>query len=152
MALKHLTARDMVSRWDMIEAHPRATATMAAQFLDSMRLRFPFPISPSRPMAVPSSGPTSGLCAGSSASSCSCCRRAPRSSTVTWRAQRTHTEEFYEAYDRELELVPLNQALLEWKQVYDYLRPHQSLDGRTPAAYIDQCYPNSVSSALSRMY
>ena len=44
VVLKHFTARDVVSRWDVIEVHTRATSTLAAQFLDSMRRRFPFPI------------------------------------------------------------------------------------------------------------
>ena len=44
VVLKHFTARDVVSRWDVLEVHTRATSTLAAQFLDSMRRRFPFPI------------------------------------------------------------------------------------------------------------
>ena len=44
VVLKHFTARDVVSRWDVIEVHTRATSSLAAQFLGSMRRRFPFPI------------------------------------------------------------------------------------------------------------
>ena len=44
VVLKHFTARDVVSRWDVIEVHTRATSRLAAHFLDSMRRRFPFPI------------------------------------------------------------------------------------------------------------
>ena len=44
VVLKHFTARDVVSRWDVLEVHTRATSTLAARFLDSMRRRFPFPI------------------------------------------------------------------------------------------------------------
>jgi putative transposase len=40
---KQFTAR-VVSRWDVIQAHTRATATTAAQFLDSSLHRMPFPI------------------------------------------------------------------------------------------------------------
>jgi|FLYL01.1.fsa_nt_gi hypothetical protein len=36
------TARDMVSRWDVLEVHTRATA--AAGFLKTLRQRMPFPI------------------------------------------------------------------------------------------------------------
>ena len=35
VVLKHFTARDIVSRWDVLEAHTRATATTAAGFLDA---------------------------------------------------------------------------------------------------------------------
>ena len=44
VVLKHFTARDVVSRWDVIEVHTRSTSTLAAQFLHAMRRRFPFPI------------------------------------------------------------------------------------------------------------
>ena len=44
VVLKHFTARDVVSRWDVIEAHTRATATTAAGFLDRLLLRMPFPV------------------------------------------------------------------------------------------------------------
>ena len=42
--VKQFTARDVVSRWDVIEAHSRATASLAAQFLDTLQQRMPFPI------------------------------------------------------------------------------------------------------------
>ena len=42
--LKHFTARDIVSRWDVLEAHTRATATTAARFLDRFVARMPFPV------------------------------------------------------------------------------------------------------------
>ncbi len=42
--LKHFTARDVVSRYDVLEAHTRATARRAAQFLDSLQRRMPFPV------------------------------------------------------------------------------------------------------------
>ncbi len=34
----------MVSRWDVLEAYWRATAALAAQFLDTVQARMPFPI------------------------------------------------------------------------------------------------------------
>jgi len=41
---KQFTARDVVSRWDVIQAHTRATASTAAQFLETLLHRMPFPI------------------------------------------------------------------------------------------------------------
>ena len=41
---KQFTARDVVSRWDVIQAHGRATAANAAQFLETLLHRMPFPI------------------------------------------------------------------------------------------------------------
>ncbi|MFH1140408.1 MAG: hypothetical protein V1724_01775 [Chloroflexota bacterium] len=44
VVLKHFTARDVVSRWDVIGVHTRATATTAAGFLDRLLQRMPFPV------------------------------------------------------------------------------------------------------------
>ncbi len=56
MVLKHFTARDVDSRWDVIEVHTRATAKTASAFLDAIQERMPFPPSgQSRWTAVASS-------------------------------------------------------------------------------------------------
>ena len=44
VVLKHFTARDIVSRWDVLEAHTRATDTTAAGFFDRLVARMPFPV------------------------------------------------------------------------------------------------------------
>jgi transposase-like protein len=41
---KHFSARDVVSRWDVVEVHSRATSLAAARFLDTLLERFPFPV------------------------------------------------------------------------------------------------------------
>ena len=41
VVLKHFTARDVISRWDVIDVHSRATA---CHFLDNLQERMPFPI------------------------------------------------------------------------------------------------------------
>ena len=42
--LKHFTARDVISRWDVLEAHTRATSNTASGFIDVLLKRMPFPI------------------------------------------------------------------------------------------------------------
>ena len=44
VVLKQFTARDVISRWDVIEVHSRATATTAAHFLDVLKERMPFSV------------------------------------------------------------------------------------------------------------
>ena len=44
VVLKHFTARDVISRWDVLEVHTRATATTARAFLDTLQVRLPFPL------------------------------------------------------------------------------------------------------------
>lgn len=42
--LKHFTARDVVSRWEALSVHTRVTASMATQFLHTLKERLTFPI------------------------------------------------------------------------------------------------------------
>jgi len=42
--LKHFTAHDIISRWDVVSVHSRASASTAAHFLDTLESRMPFPV------------------------------------------------------------------------------------------------------------
>ncbi len=53
--------------------------------------------------------------------------RSPKLHGHVERAQSTHTEEFYEVTEANLEIGELNQALLKWEKVYNTVRPHQAL-------------------------
>ena len=152
MVLKHFTARDVVSRWDVLEVHTRATSALAAGFLGSLCQRLPFPIK-----AIQVDGGSEFQAAFEQA-----CQelgimlfvlppRSPKLNGHVERAQRTHTEEFYELYQGDLEIAPLNRALLAWENTYNTVRPHYSLDGRTPAEYLQQCHPDLVPVQLSHM-
>lgn len=44
LVYKNFVARDVVSRWDVLEVHSRATAQAAASFLDRVLERMPFPV------------------------------------------------------------------------------------------------------------
>jgi hypothetical protein len=44
MSLKQFTARDVISRWDVIEARRRATATTAKEFIETLEQRMPFKV------------------------------------------------------------------------------------------------------------
>jgi len=135
--LKHFTARDVVSRWDALGVYRGATATTAAQFLAGIARRLPFPI-----RAIQVDGGSEFAAAFEQL----CCQRGirlfvlpPRSPQLNGhveRAQRTHTEEFYECYDGDLELTALRPALHQWEHVYNTVRPHQALGYLTPAEYL----------------
>jgi transposase InsO family protein len=140
--IKHFTARDVVSRWDVVEAHTRATATTASRFLDTLQQRLPFGLK-----ALQVDG-GSEFAAGFEAE----CQqrgirlfvlppRSPKLNGCVERAHRTHTEEFYEVCDGDVEMAPLNHALQDWERIYNTIRPHYALDGRTPVEYLRQCHP-----------
>lgn len=153
MILKHFTARDVISRWDVLEVHSRATAITAAGFLDSLKKRMPFPIK-----AIQVDGGSEFHASFEQA-----CKergfhlfvlppRSPKLNGCVERANRTHREQFYELYDGDLSLPSLNQALKAWEKLYNTFRPHQALDGRTPAEYLKQCHPEIASNVqLSHM-
>jgi len=137
LTLKHFTARDVVSRYDVVEVHTRARASTAAGFLDTLQARMPFPIK-----AVQVDGGSEFQAEFELA-----CRekklllyvlppRSPKLNGAVERAQRTHTEEFYELYDGDMATGPLNEALQAWEQVYNHIRPHQALGYLTPAEYL----------------
>jgi putative transposase len=140
LVLKHFTARDVISKWDILEAHTRASSNTAAAFIDTLLRRMPFPVKVIQ---------VDGGSEFQDAFEEECQRRGiklyvlpPRSPKLNGhveRAQRTHTEEFYEVTDTTFDIPELNQALLKWEQVYNTVRPHQALGYLTPQQFLE-CY------------
>ncbi|MCD6452686.1 MAG: integrase core domain-containing protein [Dehalococcoidales bacterium] len=64
--------------------------------------------------------------------------RLPKLNSHVERAQRTHTEEFYEVTDASFELPELNKTLLKWEEVYNTIRHHQALGYLTPLEFLEQ--------------
>jgi putative transposase len=137
--LKHFTARDVVSRWDVLGVYTRASATTAALFLDDLLQRAPFPI-----RAIQVDG-GSEFKAGFEAA---CQERgiqlfvlppsSPKLNGCVERGNRTHREEFYQLYDLDWTVAGLRPELLHWEAVYNTIRPHTSLGYLTPQEYITQ--------------
>ncbi len=137
VTLKHFTARDVVSRRDVLEVHSRATASAAATFLDAIETRMPFPV---RAIQV------DGGSEFQAQFETECQRRriqlfvlpprSPKLNGSVERAQRTHTEEFYEVWDLDWTVTALNRKLRAWEEIYNTVRPHQSLGYRTPHQYL----------------
>jgi putative transposase len=150
LVLKHFTARDVISKWDVLEAHTRASSHTAAAFIDTLLRRMPFPIK-----VIQVDG-------GSEFQDCfeeECQRRGiklfvlpPRSPKLNGhveRAQRTYTEEFYEVTDTSFEIAELNRALLEWEMVYNTVRPHQALGYLTPKEFLKLHQRNKRKEGVS---
>lgn len=135
--IKHFSARDVVSRWDVVEVSSRATASAAARFITSIQARMPFPVK-----AIQVDG-------GSEFQSVfeeTCQRlgirlfvlppRSPKLNGHVERANRTHAEEFYEVTDSDFDIQSLNPALQHWEKTYNTIRPHQALHYLTPHQYL----------------
>jgi len=151
-AVKHFTARDVISRWDVLEAHQRATANTAAEFLETLLARMPFQVK-----AIQVDGGSEYRAGFEEA-----CQRlslrlfvlpphSPKLNGRVERAHRTHLEEFYAVIPDSAQLDKLNIALYKWERVYNQIRPHQALDYLTPAEYIQKYHP-LVTSIESHMY
>ena len=75
--------------------------------------------------------------------------RLPKLNGYVERANRTHTEEFYEVTDASFEMDELNKALLKWEYIYNTVRPHQSLGYLTPKKYLEQNFSKMIRRKVS---
>ena len=94
---KQFTARDLVSRWDVLQAHTRATAQCATEFLDTLAHRMPFPI---RALQVDGGSEFAAefeqACQQRGLHLFVLPPRSPKLNGAVERANRTHTEGFYQ--------------------------------------------------------
>lgn len=137
VGLKQFTARDVICRWDVLETYRRATSVTATRFLATLLRRMPFPI-----RAIQVDGGSEFAAAFEQA-----CQqqgialfvlppRSPKLNGVVERANRTHTEEFFECYPGDFDLPTLRTAQLHWEHLYNHVRPHQALGYLTPAQFL----------------
>ena len=137
LVLKQFTARDVVSRWDTLELGRRATARAAAEVLDRLAERMPFPV-----RAISIDNGSEFMAEFETACEARGIRlfvlppRSPKLHGAVERANRTHTEEFYEVTTAEPDLSSLQAELRAWEIVYNTIRPHQALGYLTPAEYL----------------
>src|SRR5450432_1991739 len=137
VVFKQFTARDVVSRWDVLQAHTRATAQTATQFLDTLQHRMPFPI---RAVQI-DGGPEFAAefeqaCQQRGLHLFVLPPRSPKLNGAVERANRTHTEEFYQVTHCSLEMKKLNRELRQWEKIYNTVRPHQALGYLTPLQFL----------------
>lgn len=143
LVLKQFTARDVVSRWDVLELRSSASARSAVAILDALAARMPFGI---RALSVDNGSEFmaefDATCAERGIALLTLPPRSPKLNGSVERANRTHTEEFYEVTDAEATLAELRPALLAWETTYNTIRPHQALGYLTPAEYLASLEPD----------
>jgi len=149
VVFKHFTARDMISRWDVVDVYSRATASTAARFLDKLEQRMPFTI---RGIQVDGGSEFESVfeeeCRRRNIRLFVLPPRSPKLNGCVERAHRTHTEEFYEVTDSSFDLTDLREQLLKWEQVYNTIRPHQSLGYLTPLEFLEQWYEHHQKEVM----
>jgi len=133
VVLKHFTARDVVSRWDVLDVATRATAATASRFLDSLQERAPFQV---RAIQVDGGSEFQAEfereCQKRGILLFVLPPRSPKLNGCVERAHRTHREEFYEVADLNWTVAEVRPPLLAWERVYNTIRPHQALGYKTP--------------------
>lgn len=149
---KHFTARDVVSRWDVVEVYPKASSRQAKAFLSCLIERSPFPVK-----AVQVDGGSEFMAEFEQACAEAGIRlfvlppRSPKLNGRVERAHRTHLDEFYAVFAPEGDLQSLNKSLRSWEWVYNNIRPHRALDNLTPRQYIERYHPG-LTPVASHMY
>ena len=139
VVIKHFTAHDVISRWDVVSIHSRASAATAAHFLDTLKSRMPFAV---RAIQVDGGSEFEAIfeeeCQRQGIKLFVLPPRSPKLNGGVERAHRTHSEEFYEVTDSSFDLSKLRDELLAWEQVYNTVRPHQALGYVTPLKFLEQ--------------
>jgi putative transposase len=111
--LKQFTARDVISEWDVIEARSRATAKTAKEFIDTLQKRMPFRIK-----AIQVDGGSEFyaefeyVCKAKGIRLFVLPPKSPKLNGSVERANRTHTEEFYEVNDCSWVVRELNDCCI----------------------------------------
>ena len=138
---KQFTARDMISKYDALKAYSQATSLCAKYFLDHLEQALPFPIK-----AIQIDGGSEFM--GEFERECQARDwklfvlppHSPKLNGCVERANRTHTEEFYQVQEVPAELEYHNQRLATWERVYNHVRPHQALNYLTPAQFVEKWF------------
>lgn len=139
VVLKQFTARDVVSRWDVLMVTSQATAPAARRFLDTLEERTPFPV---RAIQV-DGGPEfqavfEEACQQRGIHLFVLPPRSPKLNGHVERANRTHAEEFYQVSDLPWTVAELNHHARAWERVYNTVRPHQALGYKTPMQFLEE--------------
>ena len=136
---KQFTARDVVSRWDVLDIRSAATSKMAAEFIEAVLERMPIEV---KTIQVDGGGEFMGefeeVCKARGLALFELPPRSPKLNGHVERAQRTHTEEHWELSCGEVDVGSMRRELREWEDIYNTERPHQALHYLTPLEYVNE--------------
>ena len=138
VVLKHYSSYDVVSRWNVLGIFTQATATTAKHFLHEMETRTPNKI---RAIQIDGGSEFQSVfeeeCRKRGIKLFVLPPRSPKLNGGVERANRTHTEEFYEVTDSDFELADIRSKLLEWEKICNTYRPNQALNYLTPQQFLE---------------
>lgn len=136
-AHKHFTAYDPVAKWTVAGVAGRASANLAAGFLDKLLAEMPFKVS-----GIQVDGGSEfrahfeTACQQKNLALYVLPPKRPQLNGAVERCNGAWRYEFYAAYDLPHRLDKLQPFLDAFAYRYNHHRPHDALDGRTPAEYL----------------
>ena len=136
-AHKHFTAYDPVAKWTVASVAGRATANLAAAFLDKLLAEAPFTIS-----GIQVDGGSEfraafeQACADKKLALYVLPPKRPQLNGAVERCNGSWRYEFYAAYDLPHRLDKLQPFVDAFAHRFNHHRPHDALDGQTPAEYL----------------
>lgn len=138
-AVKHFTAYCPVARWTVAGVAGRATANLTAAFLDKVIADMPFEVT-----GVQVDGGSEFMAEFEQA-----CRdkrldlfvlppKTPQLNGAVERCNGTWRYEFYAVHDLPHQIERLQPFVDAFAHRYNHYRPHDALDGKTPAEYLSK--------------
>ena len=151
-AFKQFTASCPVSKWSIAEVYSNATSLCASLFLKKLICELPFKI-----QGIQVDGGSEFMkyfeeeCAKRDISLYVLPPRSPKMNGNVERTNGLYRREFYEVYDLPCYINGIRQELKQFQQIFNHVRPHQSLAGLTPAEnfYANLKKEGSVSNVLN---
>ncbi|RMG54755.1 MAG: transposase [Gammaproteobacteria bacterium] len=149
----HFTAWDGASRWSVGQVYSRVSSRCAADFLDQLQARCPFPI---RSIQIDGGSEFMGefeqACQKAGIALYVLPPKRPQRNGGVEQAHGIWRYEFYASYPLPTTIRELRPLLQWWEQVYNLLRPHQALKQRTPAEYLREVGYEVPDVSVSHMY
>jgi putative transposase len=137
--IKHFTAYDPVAKWTVAKAFNRATAAAAKNFLTAVLERMPFKVT-----GIQVDGGSEFMadfeqaCADQRLELYVLPPKSPQLNGAVERCNGAWRYEFYALYELPRQLDRLNPLIQAFEHRYNHHRPHQALDGLTPAQHLAQ--------------
>ena len=136
-AIKHFTAYCPVARWTVAGVAGRATASLAAAFLDRVLARMPFKVS-----GIQVDGGSEFMadfeaaCHDKGLNLFVLPPKRPQLNGAVERCNGAWRYEFYAVHDLPHQIDRLQPFVDAFEHRYNHYRPHDALDGKTPAEYL----------------
>ena len=121
---------------DRMETYRRTTSVPATHFLTTLQRRMPVPIRSIQVVGGSEFAAFEQACQQQGIRLFVLSPRSPKLNGAVERANRTHTEEFYELYTGELDLSTVRSAQRKWEYTSNYIRPHHALGYLSPAEFL----------------